>query len=239
VQSTHTHPGGIDLLRSPVTALAGAALLAVVGVLAVVGLVSTQSSTTATIGSGIPAIATRHVPAFTSVELAAGNDVAVHAGARRAVTVQGDANLLRLVTTEVRDGKLVVGARGSFSTVAPMRVDITVPALEALSLSGSGRLVADGVDVPRLAVFLDGSGIVAASGRAGRVVADLGGSGDIDLHRLAARDVRAGVSGSGRIRVDATRSLHAQVTGSGVVVYRGDPPRVFTSIRGSGSVLAG
>ena len=49
------------------------------------------------------------------------------------------------MTTEVRGGALVIGADRSFSTVTPMTVEVTVPALDGATLAGSGQMTVDGV----------------------------------------------------------------------------------------------
>jgi hypothetical protein len=73
------------------------------------------TSSTGVQGSGVPATQTRAVPAFTAVDLAGGNNVTVHVGRTQAVTVNGDDNLIKYVTTTVHDGTLAIGQSASFS----------------------------------------------------------------------------------------------------------------------------
>jgi putative autotransporter adhesin-like protein len=196
------------------------------------------SSTSGVQGSGVAATQTRHVASFSSVELAGSNEVTIRAGGTQAVVVHADDNLLHRVTTEVRSGTLAIGnTPGSFTTKSPMRVEVTVPSLQALTLSGSGVMVVSAVDTPQLKVTLSGSGLLRVDGTATRLDARLSGSGDAQLEQLVAGDVKAVVSGSGRIVVQATKSLDASVPGSGVVMYSGDPVDVTTSITGSGAVV--
>jgi putative autotransporter adhesin-like protein len=190
-------------------------------------------------GSGRAASETRHVAAFRTVELAGGNNVTISVGRRQAVVVRGDDNLLHRVTTRVQGGSLVIGATGSFSTKAPMHVEVTMPSLRALTLSGSGTIVAEGVQTPRLGVTLSGSGTVRVSGSAGRLDAVLDGSGNLQLSQLVARDARAAVNASGLIMVNATHSLDAAVGGSGAIVYTGSPAHVTQSVSGSGAITEG
>jgi hypothetical protein len=67
----------------------------------------------------------------------------------------------------------------------------------------------------------------------------LDGSGNAQLNQLTASDTHAVLSGSGVIQVTATTSLEASVPGSGVIFYGGNPPRVTTSVTGSGAVMRG
>lgn len=191
------------------------------------------------VGSGTQAAQTRHLAAFSSVDLTGSSNVTMHVGGRQSVVVHADDNLLRQVTTQVHAGTLVIGTRGSFTTKSPMRVEISVPSLEALTLSGSGSITASNIQAPRLTVRLPGSGVVRASGTVTRLDVSLGGSGVAQLGQLAARDVHAILVGSGRIVTRAASTLQASVPGSGTIVYSGNPAHVTRSVTGSGAIIRG
>ena len=147
---------------------AGAFALVVAGIaigLLIHGDVADRSSGVGVEGSGVPATESRDVAPFAAVDLAGSNNVTIHVGGEQSVVVSADDNLLDHVTTTVEGGKLVIGTTpGSMATKAPMSVDVTVPTLRALTLSGSGTVVADGIDAKRLTVALPGSGILRANG---------------------------------------------------------------------------
>jgi Putative auto-transporter adhesin, head GIN domain len=196
-----------------------------------------SSSSSGTVeGSGVSASQTRALPPFSGVELAGSSVVAITVGGTQSVVVHADDNLIDRVTTRVSDGRLVIGTRGSFKTNASMRVDVTVSKLNLLELSGSGVVDAEKVRAQAFTVALPGSGVVRANGSVERLDISLPGSGDAQLDGLAARDVKADLPGSGRILVQATRSLDAGVSGSGSIVYTGNPPHVTTSVTGSGAI---
>ena len=199
-----------------------------------------SSSSNSVQGSGVAATQTRELERFSSVELAGSNNVVVHVGGKQSVVVHADDNLLRHVTTQVQAGNLIIGnTSGSFTTKSPMSVEVSVPSLEALTLTGSGVISTTGIKTASLTVRLSGSGVLRASGSATRLDVSVGGSGDAQLEQLAARDAHAVVSGSGRILVRATNSLDAAVPGSGAIIYSGNPAHVTTSITGNGAVTAG
>lgn len=227
----------------------GHRLLVLVAVPAIIALVAvgvtllvhydvfqSSSKSTAAQGSGVAAAQTRTVSAFSSVELAGTNNVTILVGGKQRVVVRGDDNLLDHVTTTVRDGRLVVGTRGSFTTASPMSVEIGVPALDALTLSGSGTVTADNIRAQTLSVALIGSGLLRAGGTANRLDVSLAGSGDAQLEQLVARDVHAVLAGSGRILVHATRKLDASVPGTGTILYSGNPANVKTNVSGQGEI---
>lgn len=224
--------------------LAGLLVLALAGVAVLLAfrhdVFTGASSSTAVEGSGVAATQTRGLPAFGSVELAGSNTVTINVGGRQSVVVHADDNLLSHVTTQVRGGRLLVGnTPGSFSARTPMHVDIRMPSLDALALTGSGVVVASGVDAPSLSLTLGGSGLLRASGVVQQLEVSLSGSGDAQLEQLAAQNVHAVVGGSGRILVNAVKTLHASVSGTGVIVYSGNPAHVTRSVTGVGTIVHG
>ena len=228
--------------RFPTRARRGLRWLAVVVLVSAVIIAtliarSTDFGSSSTLqGSGVAVRQARTVAAFTAVDLAGSNNVTIQVGRGRSVVVRADDNLVRHVTTHVKAGTLVIDNTGSFSTKTPMTVAISVPRLTALRLSGSGTVVAHGIAAARFTVDLSGSGTVRAGGRATRLAATLGGSGQEELVALVARDVRAVVAGSGEIRATASDRLDATVSGSGAIDYAGNPGHVRTRVTGSGTI---
>lgn len=190
-------------------------------------------------GSGVAATSNRALPDFSGIDLAGSNNVTVVAGTRQSVVVHADSNLLSHVTTQVQAGTLIIGDVGSFTAKSPMYVEVSLPSLTALELSGSGNITVTGVRASRLTITLPGSGDIAASGSVTRLDISIGGSGDAQVTGLIARNVDAVISGSGSIFVTATQSLDAKVPGSGAILYSGNPAQVTTSVTGSGAVTPG
>lgn len=198
------------------------------------------SANSTTEGSGVAATQTRHLAPFHSVQLAGSNNIVIHVGEKQSVVVKADTNLLDRVTTKVQSGELVVGnTPGSLQPKSPMSVDVTVPTLTALTLSGSGNIVVGGVKTENLEVTLPGSGTLTGSGTATRLHVAIDGSGTVQFTGLVAGDVRAAVDGSGSIFVTATRSLDGSVAGSGSILYTGSPRHVTKNVSGSGAIIGG
>lgn len=226
------HRLGIVVAAAALALAAGA-----VGVLIGRAAFGGSSSSSTVTGSGHAVVRARQVASFGAVELAGSVPVTVRIGTTRTVLVHGDDNLVSRITTRVEQGRLVVGTRpGSFETRAPMYVEVTAPSLSALTLSGSGVVTLDGIDARALTLALPGSGVVRASGKVDSLRVTLSGSGEAELGSLTARRVDASVSGSGMIAVRATDSLNASVSGSGAILYSGNPPHVLTNVTGSGAV---
>jgi hypothetical protein len=236
VRTGHEHHGARWVLVAVLAFLLGGLTVALLYRFDVFG----GSSNPTTRGSGVPAVQARYVAAFDKVELAGSNNVLIRVGEKQSVVVKADANLLDRVTTKVQSRTLVVAnAPGGFTPTSPMSVEVTVPTLNALTLSGSGNIVIDGVRAESLTVTLPGSGTLTASGTATRLDVTVSGSGTVQFTRLVANDVQAVVSGSGSIFVTATTSLDASVSGSGAILYAGNPQNVTKSVTGTGAITEG
>jgi hypothetical protein len=221
-------------------ALAAVFVLAAIGVVLLIHDVILGSPRHAGVqGSGVAATQTRTLPTFSSLDLAGSGNITVVVGRQQSVVIHADDNLLRNVTTHVAAGNLVIGTTGSFTARSPMSVEVGVPALAALKLSGSGLISVSGIKAAGLTISLSGSGVLRASGIATHLDVALRGSGQAELSYLVAHDVHAVVTGSGLIRVTATRSLDAAVPGSGAIIYGGNPAQLTTSVTGSGAVTRG
>jgi hypothetical protein len=193
-------------------------------------------STSSNRGSGVSVTERRTVAPFTDVELAGSNTVVIHVGHPQSVEVTGDDNLIDRITTVVRDGRLVVDDIGSFTTKARMGVDVSVPSLDGVQLSGTGTVTVDGVASDDFTAELGGEGTLVASGTAARLTAPLAGDGTLDLHDLVAIDGTARLDGTGTIRVHATSTLDATLTGTGTILYGGEPTATIHRT-GTGTVV--
>jgi hypothetical protein len=187
-------------------------------------------------GSGVRTTQAREVGEFHAIELRGCADVRARIGSERTLSVSTDDNLVDKVRTEVRDGTLFIDLeRGSYSFRSGVVVDVTVPSLDRLAISGSGDASIDGLAQDKLEISVSGSGDVCGTGKVETLDADVSGSGDLDLQHIVAHTATVSISGSGDIHVQATERLDANISGSGDVTYRGDP-RVHSSVSGSGDV---
>ena len=187
-------------------------------------------------GSGTIVRHARTLGSFSAVHVQGPFNLEVVVGPRQSVEIETDDNLSDRIRTRVEDGELRVETAGSFRTRSVPNVRVTVPKLDKVVMQGSGDTRISGVDGGRLELVGQGSGDFIVDGRADAVAASLYGSGDADLMRMDAPDLKVSVYGSGSARVRATRTLAASIFGSGRIDYRGDPSKVSRSIHGSGTI---
>lgn len=119
----------------------------------------------------------------------------------------------------VADGLMLIVYGSGEIRVASAQAPTVVADVE-----GSGQVTLDDVSASRLVSRIDGSGRVTATGTAGDLNVDIGGSG---LHRsMGLRTTGAAkveIAGSGQALVWVEQRLDVQVNGGGTVTYRGDP----------------
>jgi hypothetical protein len=112
---------------------------------------------------------------------------------------------------------------------------LTVVELD-LRLSGAGRISLE-LQGRRVQVRLSGAGSIELSGEAEEQEVHLTGAGSIGTERLATKRARVRSSGAGEVRLQATESLEATLSGADSLLYRGSP-RVESRISGVGRVEA-
>ena len=143
---------------------------------------------------------------------------------------------------------------GSNPRPAP-KVTVTFTDLSRIEASGGLRLSAETIHVPKLGIDvsgaaavtvadlatddlrIDGSGAMKAdiAGRATAQRIEISGAGDYHAPRLVSETADVGVSGAGRVLVNATRTLRIDLSGAGIVEYTGNPV-VTKSVSGLGRV---
>jgi hypothetical protein len=186
-------------------------------------------------GSGTMAIEARDVSGFSEIDLSGSGTVLVSMTGTESLTVEAEDNILPLLTTEVRDGRLVLGAKQSISPTRDIVYTVTVINLEAVTVSGSGSVTAVDVVATGFEVDISGSGTVTLEGVSEHLDLSISGSGVFKGEGFVSATGNVSVSGSGEALVNVTDDLDVDVSGSGTVGYIGDPA-LSTSISGSGEI---
>ena len=186
-------------------------------------------------GSGIMATESREVSGFDQVDLSVSGTVLIAVTGTESLTIEAEDNILPLLTTEVRNGRLELGAKQNISPTREIVYTITVVSLEAVAVSGSGSVTATGIDASGFDVKISGSGTVIPDGVSESLDLSISGSGAFEGEALESATATVSVSGSGNAVVNVTDDLDVKVSGSGNVEYFGDP-EVSVSRSGSGDV---
>lgn len=187
-------------------------------------------------GNGVIQTQTREVSGFSQVEIHGVIHAKVAVGPAGPLVIKGDENLLPLIKTEVRDGRLVVtvDAPEGIRPTQPITLDIITPTLDSvvahdasrveatvaeapklsLEAHGASMLTATGLDSP--SVVLKGTGTAHAQvvGKAARIALDLSGASRAELAKLAATNAEVQISGASRADLQVEDLIKGQVSGA-------------------------
>jgi len=196
----------------------------------------------------------RDLPVFSKIVVKGSADVNVVAGERQSVEVTTESDYLSRVETEVRGDTLYISQEGRNWRNVDVNLEVRVGNLNGVYVQGSGdfdiaNLNSDAFEViiqgsgdvvvsgksKSFNLEIDGSGNVMLSGDCGSLDVEIDGSGDVDSRNLKCETVDVFIDGSGDVDVYASRSVVAEMEGSGDLKIYGDPDKIRPKIKGSGS----
>lgn len=207
-----------------------------------------------TTGSPIP------VDNIHSIKVNFGGTVYLYQDTFQMISVVGPEAAILNINTGVKDGVWDLYYPQCLSCEEKIEVNIVVPDIRYIELTGSGKIIADksirqntlsvvntgsgsirmdDVIADSVYISLSGSGKTQISGKGARTIqAKHSGSGDLELYQFPGLEVEASLTGSGSILTTAINQLKAIITGSGKIYYKGSP-LIEQQITGSGSLIKG
>jgi Putative auto-transporter adhesin, head GIN domain len=186
-------------------------------------------------GSGNIQRETRAVGSFTSIATEGSFEIEVVCQKPQSVEIQGDDNILALISTEVTNNVLHIKPARSYSVSEPIVLKIAVADLSGIAASGAGSIVVSGVKNDKFEIDANGAPSIRVSGDTKALNIDANGAGKVDTHKLHASRVEVESKGVARIEVYASEQLDVTVSGPSHVVYHGDAV-LHQTIHGPGSV---
>ena len=201
---------------------------------------------------------TRDLKGFTKVSFGVSGNMYITFGTEFKVVLEGTQSLLDEIVTEVSGGRLTVKKENwRFNQNEKVTVYITMPGINGLGVSGSGRAeIKDAVKSDDLSLSVSGSGkvftneiavnnlkssisgsgdIIVGGGNAANGDISISGSGNYSGENTKIGSVDISISGSGNCATNVTESLKASVSGSGDVTYVGNP-KIDARVSGSGKI---
>lgn len=186
-------------------------------------------------GSGDIRRERREVAAFDSISTEGAFQVEIVCQQPQSVEIEGDDNILSMVSTEVSNNVLHVKNTGSYSVTRPIALKISVPDLKRIHSSGAGLIQVSGLKNERLEIESNGAPTIRASGETKSLDIDASGAGKIDTFKLRAARVVVDTKGVSSVDVHAIEKLDVTVSGPSTVMYKGNAV-VNETINGPGSV---
>lgn len=203
----------------------------------------------------------RSVDSFSRIRNKGSFEVNVTVGSEQSVKITADSDIMEEIETEVRGNTLHIELEDDnwrrYRDIDVLRVDITVPSLEAVRVDGSGDFEVRGLQTEsfkaningsgdielidaktdRLSIDVKGSGDVEASGECTDIDVEVKGSGEVEARDMACQNGDIGIMGSGDVAVTLSASVDVGIMGSGDVTVWGKPDKVKTRSMGSGDVV--
>lgn len=186
-------------------------------------------------GSGNVQKQKRDVGAFKSISTEGAFDLEIVCQKPQSVEIEGDDNILPLITTEVSNNVLHIRSLRGYSASQPITLKISTPDLEGISASGAGNIEVSGIKNEKFVIDASGAPTIRAAGETRSLNIDSSGAGKIDTHKLRAARVVVESKGVSKVEVYAAEQLDVNIFGPSHVVYEGNAV-VNKNVKGPGSV---
>lgn len=186
-------------------------------------------------GAGPIVSQTLDLSTLTGFDFQVGGEVNAVPGETQQVMVRGEQNVIDLLNRDVVNGIWEIGFTQCVQNISQFRVEITVPELDSVELSGAGTVTAE-TGARSLDTILSGAGTVTLSGQTTNQQVSLEGSGTIEAFDLTTDETSVFLTGQGTVNVTANERLNVDLLGAGAVFYKGDP-QLNVRITGAGSVV--
>jgi len=203
----------------------------------------------------------REVKNFNGVAAAGPINVIVTLGNSESCRLEGDADALASIVTEVKGNVLVIRPQTSITSWTrkyegkKITAYVTAKELASLTVSGDGNLSVNGkISTGSLTTTVSGSGSIKASADVDNYNGVISGSGAINItggadhakvvisssgtfagKSFSTKTLTSTISGSGTVNIAVSESIRAVISGSGSVNYSGNPS-VDKTVVGSGGV---
>ncbi len=165
---------------------------------------------------------------FDALTAAGMDDVTMVSGDLWRIRATGDARAIAQLRFLVDDGALIVGRiSGPRERYGKTRIEVTSPALRAVTaagsatVAGSGRTTVRRVEAQRLNATVAGSGGLDLTGRSTRADLTIAGSGSVAGDGFTTGTANVTVAGSGGARFRSPGDIRATIVGSGTVTVKG------------------
>jgi hypothetical protein len=161
---------------------------------------------------------------FTQVVVEANDSVSIRKGGFRLVATGSEADLDRLEIRQEGATLRIGRKRGNWDWRGrSLQVAVSLPALTAVTVSGSGNATADVAEGAAVNLRVSGSGDLAVRDvKTQALSASISGSGGLSVASVASGGVNASISGSGDIALTGRcTTLNARLSGSGDLAAAG------------------
>lgn len=207
-------------------------------------------------GNGVVVSEKRDLGTFTSVSASSGIDAYIHQGEDCKVKIEAEENIIPVIITEVKNGRLKIYLEGSVNTRKPMVVNIWMSDIKGISASGGSDVYSVGIlkgdeinlgasggadielelDVNHVDCTVSGGSDAELSGQAGSCKMQASGGSDIKAYQLMASTCTVSASGGSDAYVNVKDEINLSASGGSDVYYKGDAKIGKMQVSGSSDV---
>ncbi|WP_420572634.1 head GIN domain-containing protein [Kordia sp.] len=193
---------------------------------------------------------------FTTIKASEGLDVYITQGSTASIEVEADENIISLIATDIRNGKLIIHTEKNIGRCKSKKVHVSVPKIEKIvSTSGadvysteplvvedlevrsnSGADVKIEVEAENVTCSTSSGADIKITGTAESLTANASSGSDIHAKELAVKDCDASASSGADVTVNVSEKLIASSSSGGDVHYYGNPSSVSKNKSVSGGV---
>ena len=204
----------------------------------------------------------REVKDFNGIAAAGPINVVVTLGSKESCRLEGDAEAIASIITEVKGNVLIIRPKNSITSWSrkydgkQITAYVSAQELASLTMSGSGNMTVNGkISTGDLTTTLSGSGSIKANADVDNYHGVISGSGSLNItgstdkakivisssgsfegKGFTSNTLSTTISCSGTVNIKADRSIKALISGSGNVNYSGNATVDKSTIIGSGRV---
>jgi hypothetical protein len=194
--------------------------------------------------------------AIHSVALLGPDRVVVVHGDKPDIRVSGDPKIADSLRFVLHNGELGIGRKpGETTGDGEATITVTTPAIDQLTMAGSGKITSDrlggkaaevtiggsgevavdSIAADKLEVVVAGSGRFTGAGHAQKLALSIAGTGNADMARLNAGDADINIAGTGNGTLASDGHVTGAVIGTGEVTVHGKA-HCDVSVTGTGKV---
>lgn len=208
-------------------------------------------------GSGNVKTENRNLSGFTGISVQRALEVEVEQSDKFEVVVEADDNILSHITTEIRDGILVIETDvNNFDNVNKKKIRVKMPKVNSLESSSSAsikskntliteNLTLDASSASRIEISVEAENLTLDSssgsnidihGKALKLNADASSGSQIDADDLMANDIIASSSSGSSTSIHPILSLTAEASSGSSIHYFNIPKKLVKSTSSGGDV---
>jgi len=206
-------------------------------------------------GNGNVITEDRSISSFDGIRIGGNFEIFLEQGSVESLRIEADENLMGLIKTEVRSGKLIIHIEENVIRAESMKAYITFVNIEDIDISGACELIGVGmlnfddieieasgateIDLNLHADYLEldlsGSSEVDLEGDATEMSLEISGAGELFAEDFILQTCDISISGAGSAVINVSDILDIDISGAASVKYKGQP-KVSQRVSGAAKI---